>query len=167
MESIYNNWDEAAEAWLRRMIDTASNSPKDRHMFDPIEIYFIQWIRRVTKGDLVEGDIDLAVDVLFRAGVTAMQALASEDKFSLTDMHELLVRKQHDYGHDNINSFGIIGICIRLCDKIARIRNLQGRDTNGLNEPLHDSYMDVIGYATVACMYHDGSFQLKLKGDIK
>jgi hypothetical protein len=35
-----------------------------------------------------------------------------------------LVRKQHDYGHDNIGRYGTTGILIRVHDKIARLENL-------------------------------------------
>jgi hypothetical protein len=167
MESIYNNWDDAAEATLRRMVVVASNSPRDRNMFDPIEKYLSQWIIRLQGGDFHESDVDLAVDILFRAGVTSLQEMTQHQSFSESDMLDLLVRKQHDYGHDNINNFGIIGIAIRMCDKIARIKNLSNRDTEGLNEPLHDSYLDIVGYAVIASMYHDGSFQLQLERDTK
>jgi len=128
MESIYNNWDDAAEATLRRMVVVASNSPRDRNMFDPIEKYLSQWIIRLQGGDFHESDVDLAVDILFRAGVTSLQEMTQHQSFSESDMLDLLVRKQHDYGHDNINNFGIIGVAIRMCDKIARIKNLSNRD---------------------------------------
>lgn len=165
MESIYRSWDEAAAVTLRRMMDTAASSPRDQKLFDPIENYLSQWIMRLQQGDFHESDIDLAVDILFRAGVTSLQELVDGYDFHSSDMVALLVRKQHDYGHDNINNFGIIGIAIRMCDKIARIRNLTGRNSDGLNEPLHDSYLDVVGYAVIASMYHDGSFQLQLERD--
>ena len=58
MESIYNNWDDAAEATLRRMVVVASNSPRDRNMFDPIEKYLSQWIIRLQGGDFHESDVD-------------------------------------------------------------------------------------------------------------
>jgi hypothetical protein len=52
-----------------------------------------------------------------------------------------------------------------MCDKFARIKNLQHRGAEGKNESLYDSYLDVVGYAAIAMMYHDGTFQLKLERD--
>jgi len=53
-----------------------------------------------------------------------------------------------------------------MCDKIARIKNLIGRGSEGVNEPLEDSYRDIVGYATISIMYHAGPFQYKLERDI-
>lgn len=76
------------------------------------------------------------------------------------DIQELLVSKQRDYGTHNISRFGIVGIIIRLNDKIARLFNLleKSTDTNHStvavkDEPLYQTYMDVVGYCVVAMMF--------------
>ena len=81
-------------------------------------------------------------------------------------MVQLLCRKQHDYGHNNITNFGIIGVAIRICDKIARIDNLSKRN-QPINESLVDSYIDIVGYAMISIMLNKDSFTLPLKGDEK
>jgi hypothetical protein len=40
--------------------------------------------------------------------------------WSVDDMVALMARKQHDYGHENVEKFGAAGVKVRLCDKIAR-----------------------------------------------
>jgi hypothetical protein len=66
-----------------------------------------------------------AVSVMVDAGCMAMHSLVpltlGMDK---TEMHRLLCRKQHDYGHGNISKFGLIGVAVRMCDKIARAENM-------------------------------------------
>ena len=39
----------------------------------------------------------------------------------------VFAKKQHDYGPGNISSFGEVGVLVRVSDKIARLKNLQGR----------------------------------------
>jgi len=73
---------------------------------------------------------------------------------------DLVIRKQQDYGHDNINAFGEMGLLLRTNDKVARLRNLQGKE--GVTEPRIDAWMDIAGYAILALMLDDGTFQLEL-----
>ena len=37
---------------------------------------------------------------------------------------EIVISKQHDYGHDNILAFKEQGLVVRLWDKVARLKNL-------------------------------------------
>jgi len=80
---------------------------------------------------------------------------------------ELLIKKQKDYGPENIARFGIIGICIRLNDKVARLENLfmkSGSDDfknilnnatlNSVpNETVVDTIIDIAGYCAIALMF--------------
>ena len=36
----------------------------------------------------------------------------------------IVIKKQHDYGHDNIMAFKEQGLVVRLSDKVARLKNL-------------------------------------------
>ena len=75
---------------------------------------------------------------------------------------EILIRKQKDYGPENIMKFGIIGIIVRLFDKVARLNNLLLKSNGdfksavGANsvpgETLVDTLIDIIGYSTIALM---------------
>lgn len=83
------------------------------------------------------------------------------------DLHRLLCRKQHDYGHQNIDNFGMIGVAVRLCDKIARAKNLKHLHYDGFvqDETIVDTYTDIIGYATIALMLDANTFSLQLADD--
>lgn len=77
---------------------------------------------------------------------------------------DMVVCKQKDYGKNNIlnSPFGAEkGIIIRLYDKISRISNLI--DSNNPNfESIDDNWRDIIGYALIAIMVREGSFDLPL-----
>lgn len=77
-------------------------------------------------------------------------------------MAHLLASKQHDYGHRNITSFGLVGVAVRMSDKIARLENLVKRDDDAVNEPLTDTYKDIVGYAVIAGMLLNNTFELEL-----
>ena len=74
----------------------------------------------------------------------------------------LICKKQHDYGHDNINAFGELGLLIRINDKIARLKNLVGKE--GITEPRIDAWKDIAGYAIIALMLDRDWFKLELEG---
>lgn len=75
-----------------------------------------------------------------------------------------LVRKQRDYGHENIRRFGSQGLYVRLHDKVARLENLLSSGATPENESLQDNVMDVVGYCAIGCMWEAQKFLLPLKG---
>lgn len=82
----------------------------------------------------------------------------------------LMVKKQHDYGHQNIMEFGQKGLIVRCFDKINRIENLIkrfGNNPEGLNEPFLDSWMDIWNYALIGLMVKENVFTLPLSMDLK
>lgn len=85
----------------------------------------------------------------------------------LHDLLQTLADKQFDYGHDNINEFGVGGLVVRVHDKIARLRNLMGRRIIGgpRNEGLMDTWLDIAGYCVIAMMLLRETFNLPLSVD--
>ena len=79
------------------------------------------------------------------------------------EIAELVIRKQHDYSHDNINAFGELGILVRSSDKLARLRNLIGKE--GVTEPRIDAWRDLAGYSILALMLDRDWFKLELEGE--
>ena len=65
---------------------------------------------------------------------------------TLFKVKQILLNKNNDYGNNNLEYFGIIGIVIRLCDKLNRLRNLENKSSNVLNETIEDTVLDAIGY---------------------
>ena len=87
---------------------------------------------------------------------------------SCESIAQTLAEKQHDYGHHNIARFGRQGLLVRIHDKIARLRNLSIRKSGeAKNEPIADTYMDIIGYCAIGMMWERGWFMLDLGSDFK
>lgn len=71
------------------------------------------------------------------------------------DLHQVLIKKQNDYGPNNIaNAPGgpLNGLRIRIFDKISRINNLVDSGKEPENESLQDSFLDLANYAIIALM---------------
>lgn len=80
-----------------------------------------------------------------------------------------LIKKQKDYGPNNISRFGLNGLVIRTHDKVARIYNLLSK-SGGLsnaveNESFYDTLLDIGGYAAIALMWNEGTFLTKMRED--
>jgi hypothetical protein len=95
-------------------------------------------------------------------GTLAASHLDSIGMWDKNEMLELLCRKQHDYGHGNILSFGLIGVAVRMADKVARLANLTKKDIDAVNESLLDTWRDIVGYGAIAGMLLVGTFELEL-----
>ena len=79
-----------------------------------------------------------------------------------SELKELMVRKQADYGHQNITDFGEYGVLVKANDKICRLKNLLGKK-EPKNESIEDSWIDLANYAIIALMLRKGTFTLPLK----
>lgn len=158
-------FDDAASAALNKITKDCATTMPDRQKFVPIETYLTKWVNTMnTTSRDWKTDLSLAAMVLGRAGVEALHWFKDTgDAFNTDEMLKLVLRKQRDYGHKNILNFGLVGIAIRVCDKIARIDNLSGTNTQPQYESLVDSYHDIVGYAVLAIMVEEGSFELPLK----
>lgn len=161
-------WDEAARAAVTYVENEASFIQNTGANLDStLEEYEKAISEHVLGLDKHAFDTQDMLNCMLGMGVQAIMWVRDNyPRYSNSGMVDLLVRKQHDYGHDNINNFGLVGIAIRMCDKVARIRNLTKRGDDAQNESIVDSYMDLIGYAAIAFMYDNGGFQLPLEGDM-
>lgn len=95
-------------------------------------------------------------------GTLGCRALKDRGEWDLDQMVELLVSKQHDYGTGNILAFGILGIAVRMSDKIERLNNLTRNPLSPRNESLTDTLRDIVGYAVVSGMVVANHFTLEL-----
>lgn len=82
------------------------------------------------------------------------------------DIANLVVKKQGDYGPSNILEapYGPeAGLTVRLWDKISRLKNLTQKSVPN-NESIEDTYTDIAGYAMIALMVRNGTFNTPLRG---
>lgn len=75
-------------------------------------------------------------------------------------VHDIVCRKQRDYGHKNISRFGRQGLMVRVHDKVARLENLLSSGRRPNNESIEDNIVDVVGYSCIAMMWEEGTFLL-------
>ena len=161
-----NTWNDACAQALQELHTEAENSSAAWTSSDieaGLDIVTRELAEYVRNG---RGGQTIALAAMRSASTLAIKEL---DRLGyivgLPELHRLLCRKQHDYGHQNIDNFGMIGVAVRLCDKIARAKNLKGRTHTVQDETIVDTYTDIIGYATIALMLDANTFNLQLADD--
>jgi hypothetical protein len=166
---VPSTWDDAARLVLDSILDM-----KDAHTYASMpDASACQQSIIDEFDDIVENvftyktESDVIEEQFFDIAMAALAGFAFEKKTTMRraskEVHATLVGKQRMYGHGNIARFGIPGITIRLNDKLERLKNLQRHDGPVLFEPLHDTWLDICGYATIAIMWEKGWFLLNLK----
>lgn len=69
---------------------------------------------------------------------------------ALAEVDSMLKQKHHDYGEENLAAFGELGILVRTSDKLARLKNLVGKNAEVSDETREDTWRDLAGYAIQA-----------------
>jgi hypothetical protein len=160
---FHKSFNEAADAAGITLEKMSNKLVVEKKPFESVEKYISKWIRSMSEtSGSHKDDLELATSVIQHAGSSAIKILKTEYSYNHEEMVALLCKKQHDYGHNNITNFGVVGVATRVCDKIARIENLKTTGTPS-NESLIDSYVDIVGYAMIATMLNEDSFKLKLQ----
>ena len=102
---------------------------------------------------------------------TKYPKMTSEFKRIQREQYELFLRKQHDYGPQNIavgtalindedKRLSLMGIWFRINDKVERIKTLimRGDDGSLEDEGLVDSYSDIANYGVMAQVVASGKW---------
>jgi len=157
-----NTWNLAAREALLDLAPTGVWSTE----VEPLQAldYHVELARREVRDDVHDGVILWDLE---QAAMTAAVLLDEQEAWDVHEMEELLVGKQADYGCNNILSFGMQGIVVRVSDKQARLANILSKGATPKNESLIDTLKDIVGYAVVARMLVEGTFVLPLEGDIE
>jgi len=80
--------------------------------------------------------------------VSMMRADGLTESEALDICYRTGVKKNREYGSQNILKFGIIGVVVRLADKIGRMKTLVKRDPSLRAEAAADALLDITNYAT-------------------
>ena len=90
--------------------------------------------------------------------------LAEEFQNIQEEMYEMFARKHMDYGLNNITlggnltnqedkKFSLTGLCIRLTDKISRLKNLLINGKNFVEgESMEDTFIDIANYGIIGLL---------------
>lgn len=149
------NWETAAWKQLRYL---DKNSNVGDFMPSMFALEFTLLGQAVT-----ENNTTRMYDLCWNIANEAARGLVAIGKWDAEYIADILASKQHDYGHDNINAFGIVGVAVRISDKIARYKNLVANKADAINESLVDTLVDMVGYGVISRMLEDGTFDLPLE----
>lgn len=86
---------------------------------------------------------------------------------TLNRLYRVMLKKNADYGTGNIALTGLIGVIVRMSDKMSRLLNLQGfkfnitdtsynGETDAQNEAVDDTLLDMAGYALIGMLVKMG-----------
>ncbi len=76
------------------------------------------------------------------------------------DLHDLYLRKNADYGDSFAIIFGEVGMPYaygHMAEKLRRIKSLMNKEPEVVGESLHDSLMDLAGYAILTIIELDAA----------
>jgi hypothetical protein len=106
---------------------------------------------------------DAAISRWAVIGADALEwGMENDFKIKEETLVKTLIRKQRDYGPENIRRFGRQGLMVRMHDKIARLENLTLKKDDPNNESIDDTVMDIAGYAAIGIMWESQKFLLPL-----
>jgi hypothetical protein len=165
MTSAPNNWDDAAGDALDAIYYGGSST---RKTLRGLRATLDDFIDTEFRADLTTSSTATFWRILGQEALGLAEQDYPETRKYLTkyDVHALLVRKQRDYGHENIRRFGRDGLLVRVHDKVARLENLAARNAEPGNEAVLDTLADIIGYSAIGIMVANGQFLLPLADDL-
>ena len=75
----------------------------------------------------------------------------------------VMIKKQLDYGSLNIAIWDVLGVAVRLTDKVMRLRELILSGRPPQNESIRDTAVDVRNYGLILLMLIDGLWGLPME----
>ncbi len=76
---------------------------------------------------------------------------------------QVMIKKQLDYGNLNIAIWDVLGVAVRLTDKVMRLRELILSGRLPQNESIRDTAVDIRNYGAILLMLVDGLWGLPME----
>lgn len=108
------------------------------------------------------GEIAAAAWSEFGARCRASAVVLANESLLWQTVIDTVIRKQRDYGKENIRRFGYVGLVVRVHDKLARLEHLLAQGVRPENESLGDTVLDLVGYSVLGVMLARGTFELEM-----
>jgi hypothetical protein len=158
-------WNDASLNASTEIQELASSFERNNYKTD---VPYIRHAFEHLSGPFFHDSSDASKELVFSCwkeigGLSLYYAKRNEFEISLEHLASTLVRKQRDYGHNNISKYGRQGLIIRVHDKIARLENLTQKQSAAANEPIEDTLLDIAGYSAIGMMWESGTFLLPLE----
>lgn len=118
------------------------------------------WLTHEEMTEMVREEDEVWWEALGQTALGTLADTPAKSRRVMKEITDLCVWKQTDYGHDNINAYGQLGLRVRASDKLARIKNMDGKP--GVAEPARDAWVDLVGYSLIGLMLEAGTFDLEL-----
>lgn len=157
---IADTWEQSATQWVMHLA-SLHNMHNRRVSFDALR-NFISALELAHRDPDSDASTQHSFEIIAQM---AIEELRFRESWDTGSMISTLCQKQHDYGHGNINRFGLYGVIVRLSDKIERLHNLTTNRKKSWNESTDDTLIDMVGYCVVALMLLDETFNLELGDD--
>lgn len=127
-------------------------------LFDGVRSMLIASFEEMVKGKATNEQSMMVFDHAKKTSLAALQLLCDHaPKQSLERAYEIGLVRNHDYGQQNITSFGVPGLVVRIGDKAIRIVHLLSiQEKPASNERIEDTLIDIVNYATFGRMLIDG-----------
>lgn len=89
-----------------------------------------------------------------------LQEKVNEFDKIIAEMREILIKKNSDYGKNNIGDLGERGIFCRIWDKVSRLRTLvwEGKVNQVKDESIEDTYKDLANYSIISIIFKRGKW---------
>lgn len=75
----------------------------------------------------------------------------------------VMIKKQYDYGNLNIAIWDVLGVAVRLTDKVMRLRELILSGRPPQNESIRDTAVDIRNYGLILLMLIDDLWGLPME----
>ncbi len=143
-------WDENFKRFLYDGADA-----KDGYTLTEAEAALQKYFKDIMNG--IKPSKDNAV-VFYGVRNGALSLLSTKYKREVKDVldasYKIGIAKNRDYGTVNILKYGVVGLIVRLNDKISRAVNLlkEGNTALVADEKVEDTIMDMVNYATYGIM---------------
>lgn len=150
-------WNTAASEAVREMVQRRARGVD----LAELRTFYDEMARRQQEPD-VDSIVIAAMWSHFGSRCQASAPLLSGKSLLWDTVIDTVIKKQRDYGKENILRFGQFGLIVRVHDKIARLEHLLATGATPSNESHYDTVLDLVGYSTLGVILARDQFDLPL-----
>ncbi|MGC9157198.1 MAG: hypothetical protein ACP5GD_03375 [Candidatus Micrarchaeia archaeon] len=155
----YDSWARNFKATIDEVL--ALYEPRNANLEGIISSLNAEFWGKFKRPEDLEGfSDDLFFEKIAQLALNSAEKTTGKDAKEIANScYELGLKKNKDYGADNILKFGTMGLIVRIGDKINRLNNLMKNGTAAVaEEKLVDTIEDIFNYAVYGIMLSRGKW---------